>query len=208
MHLPEHITYRYQRIEDVDLRLASDVLSASESRYLDSVKHDGRRVEFTAGRVLARHHAGEVLGQPPHDVPLQVADDGSLFLADTSFSISLAHSRKGVCVATSRGSSIGVDLEIIKPRHPDLYRFILHPDEYPMLDTLHLNRDRLLILCWALKEATLKGMKTGFRCSPKKLILDIDTEHNRANIVVEGNDHWKGFFKEVDGSYLALAFRD
>ncbi len=206
MQLPDLIDYYYTPIADVDLALADDMLSADERAYLAQVTHESRRREYKAGRIVARQFASQILTCPPDHVPLKVAEDGSLDLADTPFSISLAHANHGVCVAVARDMQIGVDLEQIKTRHEDLYRFILHPDEYEILSTLDLDRDRILILCWALKEATLKGMKTGFRCSPKKLKLTIDLEQNRATVKVANGASWMCQFEERDGCYLAVAY--
>ena len=101
---------------------------------------------------------------------------------------------------------IGIDLETIKPRHKDLYKFIFHPDEYVLLDTVSMERTELLILSWTLKEATLKGMKTGFRCSPKKLRLSINVENQSANIAGPGNVTWKAKFEKKDGCFLSIAY--
>lgn len=212
IHLPDHITYSYFRHNDVlegrDAHMIEEILSDAEHTYLKSVSHEGRRREYTAGRLLARRLVADQLGITPGNVRLIVADDGSLQLPETSLSISLAHSKNGVCATIAHQTPIGIDLEGIKPRHPDLYRFILHPDEYSLLDNAPLSRDELLILCWALKEATLKGMKTGFRCSPKKIRLNIDFDNHKANMVVQGRNLWKGFFEQIDGNFLAIAIPD
>ena len=206
MVLPADIAYTHSRIEDVDLRLADTILSAREFAYLETVTHEGRQTEYTAGRIVARQLAGEVLQLPPQEVPLDVAADGSLVLTGHDVGLSLAHAHNGVCAAVAQSTSVGIDLERIKPRHPDLYRFILHPDEYHLLDSLALERDQILILCWALKEATLKGMKTGFRCSPKKLKIAVDLPAQQALVSAEGGSAWQLGFEEVDGCYLAIAF--
>ncbi len=190
----------------MDLRLAGSILSPRELAYLDTVSHAGRQTEYTAGRIVARQLAGEALQLAPQDVPLDVAEDGSLVLTGHNVGLSLAHAHNGVCAAVAQSTHVGIDLERIKPRHPDLYRFILHPDEYHLLDALDLERDQILILCWALKEATLKGMKTGFRCSPKKLKLSVDLSAQQAHVTADGGSAWQLGFEEVDGCYLAIAY--
>jgi 4'-phosphopantetheinyl transferase len=206
MNLPDHIAYAYRRLDDVPLDEARELLSREERQYLDGIRLEKRRREFTAGRVVARELAGRVLGQAPASVALIVKADGSLELGGTACGISLAHTHEGVCAAVARDTAIGIDLETIKPRHQDLLRFMLHPDEYGLLDTLPLSREHSLILCWVLKEATLKGMRTGFRCSPKNLRLAIDVASQRASIRAPGGMGWQAHYEERDGSYLALAF--
>lgn len=208
MDLPDHIVYTYQALADVPLHLADDILSEQERAYLETVSHDGRRREYTAGRIVAREFAGGILDLDPKVVPLSVAEDGSLQLPGTDFNISLAHSHEGVCVVVAESTTVGIDLETIKPRHADLHRFILHPEEYDMFESLALKRDDALILCWSLKEATLKGMKTGFRCSPKKLKLSIDLENNRAVVLIDSQSEWQLRFEKKAGCYLAIAFPD
>ena len=206
MILPEHISYVYHRIDDIPLNKAPDTLSKKEKKYLETITHEKRRREFTAGRILARTHAAALLDLPPQKVKLDICEDGSLDLTDTPYSISLAHSKQGACAAIGFNTQVGIDLETIAERHENLYQFILSEEEYPLLDTLALDRDRILILCWTLKEATLKGMRTGFRCSPKKLKLHIDTENQVAEITVPGNEVWQATYMECDGAFLTVSF--
>ncbi len=207
MHLPENIFYTYAALSDVDLSEAGRVLSEGELAFREGLVLETRREAFTAGRIVARRLAAEHLGCSPEAVPVAVADDGSLMLEQTDFSLSLAHSREGVCAAIARDASVGIDLEAIMQRHEDLYRFILHPDEYDMLDTLDLDRDSILILCWSIKEAVLKGMKTGFRFSPKKLRLDINLEQGSAGVVITDTEEtWACVFEKRDNNYLAIAY--
>ncbi|MEM8484153.1 MAG: 4'-phosphopantetheinyl transferase superfamily protein [Bacteroidota bacterium] len=206
MVLPDHIAYTHARMQDVDLHLAGSILSAREQAYLETIPHEGRQTEYTAGRIVARQLAADILQLSPQDVPIDVADDGSLVLTGRNYGLSLAHAHGGVCAVVARDTSVGIDLERIKPRHPELYRFILHPDEYHLLESLDLERDQILILCWALKEATLKGMKTGFRCSPKKLKIAVDLPNQQARITADGGSAWQLGFEEIDGCYLAIAY--
>ena len=174
--------------------------------YLRSVSHEKRRREFVAGRIVARKQAASLLNMNPKDVKLEVCHDGSLDLMDTPYSISLAHSRNGACAAIGFNTHIGIDLETIRTRHENLHEFILSKEEYYLLDALPLSRDHVLILCWTLKEATLKGMRTGFRCSPKKLRLQIDPHNQVAEIAAPNSTTWKAHYTEHDNAYLSIAY--
>lgn len=207
IHLPENIFYSYARLADLDLSEAEAVLSEKELAFREQLKNERRRVGFTAGRITARRLAAVHLGCAPEAVPIAVSDDGSLHLEDSRFGLSLAHSREGVCAAVAENLEVGIDLEAIQQRHEDLYRYILHPEEYDLLDSLDIDQDSILILCWSIKEAVLKGMKTGFRFSPKKLRLNIILEQGRAGIVIAGtNDCWECTFEKRDNNYLAIAY--
>ena len=205
--LPPHIWYQYARIDEIDLGTAVHILSESERHYLETVTNEKRRVEFTAGRIAARTHAAALLHVAPERIPLEITPEGALDLTNTPYSISIAHSHARVCTAMGEGVDIGVDVEMIKPRNPDVYRFILNPDEYYLLEALPFDRQHALILCWVLKEATLKGMRTGFRCSPKKLQLRIDAERSMATIETEADGTWSAHFEQRDEAYIAVAYR-
>ena len=204
--LPEHISYIYHRIDDIPLNQAPDTLSRKEKEYLETITHEKRRREFTAGRILARTQAASLLNLPPPEVRLDICEDGSLDLTDTPYSISLAHTKHSACAVIGLNTRVGIDLETIASRHERLYQFILSEEEYPLLDALPMDRDRILILCWTLKEATLKGMRTGFRCSPKKLKLHIDPKHQLAEIETPGNQTWQAHYQELDNTYLSIAY--
>ena len=205
MHLPEHIHYRYASLSEVPAE-AVVTLSEDERRYVESLRLEKRRWEFVAGRWVMRNLAATVLDTGPLDVPLNIRDDGSLELIGVPFNVSLAHSRSGVVAVISRGGEVGIDLEEIKPRSPDLLRFMLHESEYALLETLPVDKDRILILIWTLKEAVLKGMRTGFRCSPKKLRVSIDHARGEAEIYAPESRIWQARFEERSGNYLTIAY--
>ena len=206
MRLPEHIRYRFASLSEVPAEAAA-ALTADERLYMASLRLEKRRREFVAGRWVTRSLAATVLDAGgPLGVPLNVRDDGSLELTGVPFSVSLAHSRIGVVAAISRGVEVGIDLEEIKPRSPDLLRFVLHDSEYALLEKLPIDRDRKLILMWTLKEAVLKGMRTGFRCSPKKLRVLIDYARGEAEIHAPESRIWQAQFEERAGNYLSIAY--
>ena len=83
-----------------------------------------------------------------------------------------------------------------------LFRFVLHPDEYHLVDVTDWPDDDKLVLFWTLKESVLKGRRTGLRQSPKALRLDLDLDGSRARIATPGDDaDWTALF-EHDGEYV------
>ncbi len=206
MQLPANIWYAYRRLHEIDIDAAGDWLSDEEHAFLDTVGSGKRRVEYTAGRILARTLAANILRLTPDRIQIRVADDGALELTGTPYAINVAHTREGACAALARDTSVGIDLETIKVRHADLYTSILNEHEYHLLDTLPTDRDHAVILCWVLKEATLKGMRTGLRCSPKSLHLHIDPDTCTARIVTAEQQQWHAHYKLHDNAYLAVAY--
>lgn len=170
-------------------------LTEAEQHRLEGFGHPKRKQEFVTGRAALRLLLYEQAGRRPQETRLCEAEDGAVEAPETGLQVSLAHSDNHA-VAVAAGHPIGVDLERIQPRREDLYRFLLHPEEYDLLETLPLNLDRFHVLCWTIKEATLKGLRTGFRLSPKKLRLKIDIDEGRAHVAVENGVDWQVRFQE------------
>jgi len=206
MHLPDHMDYCWLSYDATRIEAWEAMLSDEERGRLHGFGHEGRQHEFVMGRAAVRTLLGDWVGCAPAEVPLTVRDSGALDVPGHPYHVSLAHSgRHAISVVATQ--PVGVDLEEIAPRRPDLDRFLLHPDEAELLDTLPVGRDRSLILVWTLKEATLKGLGTGFRLSPKKLKLDVDTANGRATARVDGEQKqtWQVRFAEHEGCYWAVA---
>ena len=203
-NLPPDVSFRHLRFDPDHLERWETFLSAGELERVDGFTGTKRRQEFILGRAAARLLLSERLSLRPGDVPLEVAESGAIDVLGAELHVSIAHSGDhAVAAASSR--MIGVDIESIAPRHSELHRFLLHPDEYGLLENIPLDRDRSQILCWTIKEATLKAMRTGLRFSPKKLRLEIDVDGETAVAHVEGGGHWAVFFEEWDEYYVAVA---
>lgn len=203
--------------DDIALRLAvcgtaeplpTAALSGEERDRLAGFGSEKRCRAFALGRATARSLVAERLGIAPAAVPLRVAADGAPEVDGADLSLSLSHvatetqTLAAVALAERR---VGVDLELIRPRRPDLYRFLLAPEDYGVLDGLGPH-DEAQVLVWTVKEAVLKALRTGFRLSPKKLRLDVP-ETGRAVIMVEGGTAWEVRFERREGCFLAVAFQ-
>jgi 4'-phosphopantetheinyl transferase len=204
MQLHDDIAYRWLTFTEGRAAIWEAMLSEQERERLQGFGHAGRRREFVTGRVALRSLLSDHLDCSPKEVPLRVSESGALDVDAPHHHVSLAHSGRHA-VAVVAPHPVGVDLEEIAPRRPDLDRFLLHPDERGLLEALPLDRSRSLILTWTLKEATLKGMRTGFRLSPKKIRLDIDLSRQRATAVVDERQTWNAHFAEREGCYWTVA---
>ncbi len=208
MDLPADIALRFAAWE-AGGPLPIAALSAQERTRLSGFGSEKRRREFALGRDTARHLLAERLALVPSAVPLRVAADGAPELDGEGLHVSIAHAataERTLAVAAVSYRPIGVDIEVIQPRRPDLYRFVLHPDEYGLLDTLPHDHDAAQVLVWTLKEAALKAMRTGFRTSPKKLRLTVEPAQQRAEVRVEEVGTWALRYAERDGCFVAVAF--
>jgi 4'-phosphopantetheinyl transferase len=210
MQLPDDIALRFAG-RTTTAPLALDALPPDERAQAVGFGSEKRRREFALGRTTARMLLAERLAVAAPDVPLRVAPDGAPELDEPALHVSIAHAATAaqtLAVAAVGARPLGVDLEPIRPRRPDLYRFLLHPDEYGLLERLPHEHDAAQVLLWALKEATLKAMRTGFRVSPKMLRLTVEPNRQAASVRVESGGRWMLRYAERDGCFLAVAFAD
>lgn len=205
VQLPDDIVLRFAACE-VTEPLPLDHLSDEERDRLAAFGSEKRRREFALGRDTARRLVARHTGTAPSAVPLRVAEDGAP--APEGFHLSIAHgstTERTLAAAAMAPRSVGVDLEVIRPRRPDLYRFLLDPEEYGVMEALPHDHDASQVLLWALKEAALKAMRTGFRVSPKELRF-IAPPADGAALLQRKAEVWHLRYAERDGCFLAVAF--
>lgn len=208
MDLPDDISLRLSACPASAAPLLTG-LPAAERAQAAAFGSAKRRREFALGRSTARALLAEHLALAEPDVPLRIGEDGAPEVEGTDLRLSIAHAstaERSFAAAAVAPHPVGVDLEVIRPRRPDLYRFVLHPDEYGLLDTLPHGHDAAQVLLWTLKEAALKAMRTGFRCSPKKLRLTVEPGRRAGGVRVEDGGTWALRYAEGDGFFVAVAF--
>jgi 4'-phosphopantetheinyl transferase len=187
-------------------------LSADERARLDAFSHADRRRGFVLGRAAARALLAERLGVAPADVPLGVAGDGSPTVGDApGVFVSIAHAGRGeraVGVAAVADGAVGVDAEPIRPRRPDLWRRILRPDEHALLDRLGGPTDRAQTLLWSLKEAVLKGQRTGLRAGARSVRLSLGDDGETGSAVADASGAWRLAWTDAGGMWISVAWAD
>jgi 4'-phosphopantetheinyl transferase len=185
-------------------------LTDDERARLATFGSEKRRMAFVLGRATVRELLAERLGVVATSVPLMVATDGALEIGG-GLRVSLAHTateREAVAAAVAGSRPVGVDVEALRPRRPDLYRFLLHPDEYGLLDALPHEPEVGQVVLWAVKEAVLKAQRTGFRCSPKQLRVELADGGHHAVVRVESGEVWEVRIAERHGCAVAVAFKE
>jgi phosphopantetheinyl transferase len=99
---------------------------------------------------------------------------------------------------------VGLDLERAVPRHPDLLARILTPEEDAVLAALGGAGD-VAALVWAMKEAVLKGLGTGFRRPARTIRLSPDADADfHAD---DGGAGWSVRYAREGPFWLAVAWR-
>lgn len=126
------------------LNQVSDYESISET-----ITHPQKRLEFIAGRVLARNLL-EALGRPFEGVVKDVY--GKPFFKQNTFQLSLSHSYPYVAALTDIHQSVGIDLEQIKKKLLKIAPRVLHPSEQQ--DAGHDEIKHCIY--WCAKEALVK----------------------------------------------------
>lgn len=133
---------------DEDEQLLLDQVKDYES-ISEAITHPQKRLEFIAGRVLARNLL-EALGKPFQGVTKDVF--GKPFFKENMFQLSLSHSFPYVAALTDIRKSVGIDLEQIKSKLLKIGPRVLHPAE------LHdaASDETKHCVYWCAKEAMVK----------------------------------------------------
>ena len=192
---------------------ASGVLDAAEAARRDAFGHADRRRQFELGRLAARTLAGERLGVAARSVPLAVGADGAPELDGGH--VSIAHTgRAGAAAALAavHAAPVGVDLERVAPRRPDLWRRLLNASERPALDALGGPTNDAQTLLWTLKESVLKGQRTGFRAGARSVTLSLDADGGPPALgaarAASAGARWRVAFGRSGDLWLAVAWLD
>lgn len=205
MELPDHIALRRMTYDAARTGAWLPLLSDEERDRYDAFPVDKRKREFLLGRVALRTLLAEHLDQPPADIALHVTDDGAVELLEAPFFVSIAHSGDHAVAAMSP-DRVGVDLEHIRPVEEGVVDFVLGADEQAVLDTLPMTPNRAFILCWTLKEATLKALHTGFLRSPKTVHLAIDAAIHQATATAGDGSEWTLVYEPAPDHFLSVAY--
>lgn len=175
--LPPTVALRQARLAASAALPLGDLSSAERDR-LAGFGSARRQRSFALGRSVLRRLLAERLGAAPEAVPLRVAEDGALELVGhPELAVSLAHTELRTdaglvveAVAVVAPHPVGVDLEALRPVRPDLPDRLLSDLDRAALAAFAPEEAALRV--WVIKEAVLKAMRTGFRCSPRTLRLE------------------------------------
>lgn len=207
--LPPDISLRLEVVSDLvesDIKCLSDDEKARHAAF----GHSDRRAGFLLGRKAAKALAREALGAHNDAAIIEVRDDGSPTIPNSQFEVSISHAGSGDQVhalAALASRRIGVDMEAIVPRREDLYKRILYPDEYGLLDVEGLEHNEAQVLLWSLKESVLKGLRTGFRRSARTIHLD-DLSNGTGHAHVGDGPSWHLRYAKVGAFWATIAFLD
>lgn len=185
-----------------------DLLSSDERARWDSFGDLDRRLAFTLGRTAAKTLLADTLGCDATDIQLVVGESGAPEVQGHSWHVSISHAGRGGVIAAAVVSRerVGIDLERILPRHPSLWRRILAPEEYSVLEALGGVSDESQTLVWSLKEAVLKARHTGLRSGTRSVVLhDLDAGACSALARDLDGGLWRLDYDCKDGVWVTVA---
>ncbi|NBB84821.1 MAG: 4'-phosphopantetheinyl transferase superfamily protein [Bacteroidetes bacterium] len=205
MHLPDDIWLRRLTFDAAQAPAWRSLLSDEERARYDAFPVTKRQREFLLGRVALRTLLADRLDRPASAIALHVTDAGAVEVPEAPYFVSIAHSGDQAVAAVSP-HRVGVDLEHVRPVESGVIDFVLRRDERDLLNTLPMGRDRAFILCWTLKEATLKALHTGFLRSPKKVRLEIAPGRQRATTTAWDESVWTVRYVWEEAFWLSVAY--
>lgn len=210
--LPAGLAVVLRSASDAEAAALAAVLSSDERGRLAGFTHPDRRHGFVLGRAAARGLLADRLGVAPEAVPLIVATDGAPVVDGVpGLCVSIAHAGRGarlLAAAAAAPCAVGVDVEPIQARRPDLWRRILRADEHALLDALGGPTDRVQTLLWSLKEAVLKGQRTGLRAGARSVRLSLDAGGETGAAVADASGAWRLAWTDVGGLWVSVAWAD
>jgi len=203
--LPDEIDVEFlHREHDTDsLAELTRLLSDVELERLETFRSARRRDTFVLGRAAARLLLAGRLDVEPNSIDLAVADDGAVEVVGHELHLSISHTDDAALAAVSP-RPVGIDIEPIRQRVADLYTYVLHADEHPMLEGAE-DVNGLTLRAWVVKESVLKATRTGLRRSPKELRLAYDSEKSGIARFIEGQA-WQFLCAEREGFVSSIAF--
>ena len=183
------------------------VLTPDEAARHAAFGHADRRLGFVLGRTAARGLLAERLGCAPEAVPLVVAAGGAPDVPRSDVWVSIAHTGRGEAVrggAAIADRKVGLDLELVRPRRPDLWRRLLRPDEDGVLDAVGGPSDSGQTALWTLKEAVLKARGTGFRAGARSVRL-VGLDDGDGEAVDDDGGRWRVRYERRGDLWVAVA---
>jgi Phosphopantetheinyl transferase len=120
-----------------------------EEEYIEQMAAPQRRLESYAVRALLKEFFDE-------RVYIGYEEDGSPYIKNTHYEISIAHSGEFACIYIHEDADVGIDIESLSRDFSAVEKKILSEDEQEYLTEKH--RHLQLALIWSAKEAIYKLM--------------------------------------------------
>lgn len=141
------------------------------------------RVRFVASRIALRHILAKTLARPPSMIALTIADHGKPEISrddnPCDWRFNLSHSGDVVLIAVTRGRSIGIDVEVVRPLPRQMAELLprLSPREQHALQLVaEPERGVAFLRCWTRKEALVKAIGAGLTVDFASFSVSLGTD--------------------------------
>ncbi len=132
---------------------------------------------------------GNILAIQPSEIAFQYGIRGKPSLGfDTDLQFNVSHSQDWALMAIARGSSVGVDLEMIDRRFNEeaIASQLFNTEDFANWICLpEANRREVLLSLWVAKEAVLKSVGVGIAANLKTLVLPIPLPNDGCSITLD-----------------------
>ncbi|MFC9931189.1 4'-phosphopantetheinyl transferase family protein [Streptomyces sp. NPDC127190] len=181
------------------------------------MRHPTVRARFVASRLMLKHTASAVLGEPAQALELAYKLGGRPYLrGHEQLDISLTHTADLIVVGLTRRGWIGVDCELSDRRMTGLgtETQMCTPHELAELAKLPEDaRNRALVRLWTLKEAYSKAIGQGMRFRFTEFGFGPQDRQAREVLLPDGSpgtgEEWSFHTCEVGGRYtVSVALYD
>ena len=131
----------------------------------------------------------------PEKVYLRYHDNGRPYLGNSIVELSIAHTKRFVCVLTHPSLSVGVDMESLTRNFDSVEARALHTGELDFLSEREEVRNHQLAILWCAKEAMFKYMSVNDVDFQKQIIAERFTPREEGDLEVcfidkEGEEDW------------------
>lgn len=168
-------------ISGEQIRYGLSLLDPEELVTYGRYKVEHKRVEFLAGRVLAKTVIGDCLDVPPRTVLFAKNDWGKLYLGSPNYQLyfNLSHSNGVVVLAASLSSEVGVDVESMLQEPFEVMKHVFNKGEIEWVNAQRNSQAKLFAFyqLWTRKEAILKLLGRGFSLSPLSVSVPLNSGH-------------------------------
>jgi 4'-phosphopantetheinyl transferase len=199
------------------VRIAQSVswMTHEERARYGRFRHDGDRLMFALGRLMARTLVGRALGVDPESWSWREGPHGrpEVNRPGTDLHFNLSHSAGLVMCAIARGRAVGADVEDLTRRAPDwaLVERYCSPAE---ADEIRAHGDRWrdrFLAYWTLKEAYLKARGLGISVALADISFTAGADDPRigfAGSLAGTDDRWAFHLWQPGARHLAAVAAD
>ena len=190
--------------ESLDELLRMLVTSQADLNILNTFKSEYRKLEWLTTRVLLKR-----LLAPAEAISIAYDKNGKPTLVNSSFSISISHTKNFVAVLIAKSPGVGIDLETIQPRIEKIAQKFISKEEEVFIEENKTHDYQHVI--WGTKEVLFKIYSKGDlnfseHLHAEKFIMENAGELTGRISKDDFKKEYKIFYEKLDNLMLVYAF--